>query len=101
MKIQILGLGCPKFKSLVRNVKVAVGELSLNCEIEEITDIIEIIRFRSAMQIPALAVDGQVKLARKAATVEDIKTLLLRVKEERQSDHAMENSAILNDGKEQ
>ena len=49
MKIQILGLGCPKFKSLVRNVKVAVGELSLNCEIEEITDIIEILRFRSAL----------------------------------------------------
>ncbi|UCF84672.1 MAG: thioredoxin family protein [Desulfobacteraceae bacterium] len=101
MKIQILGLGCPKFKSLVENARLAAGELSLECEIEEITDIIEIMRFRSALQIPALAIDGQVKMARKAATVEEIKTLLLHFKKEGLISNAVENSAIQKDGKEQ
>ena len=94
MKIQILGLGCPKFNSLTRNARLAAGELALKCEIEEITDIIEIMRFRSALRIPVLAVDGQVKIARKAATVKEIKTLLLLLKEERLSGNALEKSAI-------
>ncbi len=80
MKIHILGLGCPKFKSLARNTRLAAAELALECKIVEITDIIEILRFRSALQLPALAVDGQVRMARKAATVEEIKTLLLQIK---------------------
>lgn len=100
MKIQILGLNCPRFKSLARKTRLAVGELSLKCEIEEITDIIEIMQFRSVLQIPALAVDGQVRMARKAATVEEIKKLLLRIKEERLSGNVLENLAI-NYGKEQ
>jgi len=101
MKIQILGLGCPKYKSLVRNVRLAAGELALKCEIEEITDIMAIIRFRSVLEIPAFAVDGQVKLARKAATVTEIKTLLLRIKEERLNGNALENLAISKADKEQ
>ena len=80
MKIHILGLGCPKFKSLVRNTRLAAAELGLECKIVEITDIIKILRFRSALQLPALAVDGQVRMARKAATVEEIKRLLLQIK---------------------
>ena len=80
MKIHILGLGCPKFKSLTRNTRLAAAELALECKIIEITDIIEILRFRSALELPALAVDGQIKMARKAATVEEIKTLLLKTK---------------------
>lgn len=80
MKIYILGLGCPKFKSLARNTRLAAAELALECKIEEITDIIEILRFRSVLQLPALAVDGQIRVARKAATVEEIKTVLLQTK---------------------
>ena len=80
MKIHILGLGCPKFKSLARNTRLAAAELGLECKIGEITDIIKILRFRSALQLPALAIDGQVRMARKAATVEEIKTLLLQTK---------------------
>lgn len=94
MKIYILGLGCPKFKSLARNTKLAATELALGCKIIEITDIIEILRFRSALQLPALAIDGQIKVARKVATVEEIKTLLLQTKK-CLNGNKLGNSAIL------
>ena len=61
----------------------------------------EIIRFRSVLEIPALVVDGQVRIARKAASVTEIKTLLLRIKEERHNGNALENSAISKGNKEQ
>ena len=94
MKIQILGLDCLKFTILARNARLAAEELALESEIEEITDIMEIIRFCSVLQIPALAVDGQIKIARKALTVEEIKMLLLLLKEERLNGNALEKSAI-------
>ena len=93
MKIYILGLECPKFKSLARNTRLAAAELALECKIIEITDIIEILRFRSALQLPALVIDGQIKVARKAATVEEIKTLLLQTKKFLNG-NTVENSAI-------
>jgi hypothetical protein len=94
MKIYILGMGCPKFKSLARNTRLAAAELALKCKIVEITDIIEILQFRSALQLPALAINGHIRLARKVATVEEIKTILLQTKK-CLNDNTLENSAIL------
>ena len=75
MKIQILGTGCPKCKKLAENAEAAVKELGLSCEIEKVMKINEIMAF-GVMMTPALAVDGNVKLVGKVATVEEIKSFL-------------------------
>ena len=74
-KIQILGTGCPKCQKLVENVEVAVKGLGLGYEIEKITDINEIMKF-GVMMTPALAVDGDVKVVGKMASIEEIKEML-------------------------
>ena len=74
MKIEILGTGCPKCEALAKNVVTAVEELGLEAEIAKVTDIVEIAN-RGVMMTPAVSVDGDVKLAGKVATPEELKTL--------------------------
>jgi len=75
MKIQILGTGCPKCKKLAENAEAAAKEIGLDCEIEKITEINEILKF-GVMMTPGLAVDGTVKSVGKVPPVEELKTLL-------------------------
>lgn len=75
MKIQILGTGCPKCKTLAANAEKAVNDLGLEAEIAKVTDIKEIMAF-GVMQTPALAVDGVVKSAGHLLSPEQIKKLI-------------------------
>lgn len=75
MKIQILGTGCPKCKTLTANAEKAVAELGINAEIEKITDIKAIMAF-GVMMTPALAVDGVVKSSGHLLSPEQIKKIL-------------------------
>jgi len=75
MKIQILGTGCPKCKTLAANTKQAVDELGLDAEIEKIEDIREIMKFNILMT-PGFAVDGNVKAAGRVLSADEIKKLL-------------------------
>ena len=75
MKIQVLGSGCPKCKKLTERVESVVAELGLDCEVEKVTDINEIISF-GVMMTPGLVIDGDVKSSGKLLSVEDIKNLL-------------------------
>ncbi len=75
MKIQILGIGCPKCKKLVENTETAAKALGIQCDIEKVTDINEIMGF-GVMMTPALVVDGDVKVTGKVASVEEIKAIL-------------------------
>ncbi len=74
-KIQILGTGCPKCKKLAENIETAAKNLGIEYEIQKVTDINEIMKF-GVMVTPALAVDGQVKVAGKVLSVEEAKNLL-------------------------
>ena len=74
-KLQVLGTGCPKCKQLAENVEAAAQAISLEYELEKVTDINEIISFGVAVT-PALAIDGDVKFAGKLVGVEELKTLL-------------------------
>jgi small redox-active disulfide protein 2 len=76
MKIQVLGTGCPKCKKLAENAQAAVQEAGLDCEIVKVTDINEIMKF-GVMLTPALAIDGQVKVAGKVPGPEEIKKMLM------------------------
>jgi len=73
-KIQILGTGCPKCRKLAENAQAAAKDLDIEFEIEKVTDINEIMNF-GVMMTPALVVDGDVKIAGKVPSVEDIKKI--------------------------
>ncbi len=75
MKIQVLGTGCPKCKQLAENADAAAKEMGMEYDLEKVTDINEIISF-GIMMTPGLAVDGEVKMSGKVATVEEIKEWL-------------------------
>jgi small redox-active disulfide protein 2 len=72
MKIQILGTGCPKCKSLFTNAEAAVKALGVEATIEKVEKITDIMKF-GVMTTPALVVDGQVKSAGKVLSPDEIK----------------------------
>lgn len=74
-KLQILGTGCPKCKKLTENAEDAAKELGIEYEIEKVTNINDIMNF-GVIMTPALAVDGEVKVVGKVASVEEIKELI-------------------------
>ena len=75
MKIQILGTGCPKCKSLFANAEEAVKAAGVEAQVEKIENIADIIQF-GVMTTPALAIDGQVKSIGKLLDVEAIRKLI-------------------------
>ena len=75
MKIQVLGPGCPKCKQLAENAQAAAGELGIDCQIEKVTKINDIMSF-GVMVTPALAVDGKVISAGKVLSPDDIKNMI-------------------------
>ena len=75
-KIQILGTGCQKCKTLTENARKAVEETGVEAEIEKVEDIKEIMKFNILMT-PGFVIDGQVKAAGRVLSPEDIKKLLL------------------------
>jgi len=75
MKIQILGMGCPKCKKLYETAEQAAKELGIDYEMEKIDDIDKITEM-GVMMTPALAIDGEVKLVGKVPTVENLKEIL-------------------------
>ena len=74
-KIQILGTGCPKCKTLTANAEAAVKALGVEATVEKVEKIADIMKF-NVMMTPALVVDGQVKSAGKLLSAEDIKKFL-------------------------
>jgi len=74
-KLQILGTGCPKCHKLAENTEAAAKALGLEYELVKVTNINEIMKF-GVMMTPALAVDGQVKVAGKVPSPEEIKKYL-------------------------
>jgi small redox-active disulfide protein 2 len=76
MKIEILGAGCAKCKTLEANVKQAVSELGIKAEIVKVEDVMEIVNY-GVMGTPALVVDGKVRSAGKVLDKEAIKKLLV------------------------
>ena len=75
MKIEILGTGCSKFKTLEENAKQALAKIGGFHEIKKVEDIVEIMNY-SVMSTPALVVDGVVKSSGKVLSVEEIVKIL-------------------------
>lgn len=75
IKIQVLGPGCTKCKVLYEHVEQAARELGLECEIEKVTDISTIMGY-GVMTTPALVVNGEIKLAGRVPSAEQLKAVL-------------------------
>lgn len=75
MKIEVLGTGCSKCKTLYENVKKALEESGKDAEVVKIEDIPSIMKY-GVMSTPALVVDGQVKFSGKLASVAEITGML-------------------------
>jgi len=76
-KIQILGTGCPKCKTLAANAEAAVKTLGIEAQIEKVERIADIMKF-GVMITPALVVDGVVKSAGKILSPADIQQYLIQ-----------------------
>ncbi len=76
MKIEILGTGCPKCRTLTANAETALKELGIEAEIVKVTRLQDITGY-GVMLTPALAVDGKVKSEGKILSPEQIKKLLV------------------------
>ena len=73
--LQVLGTGCPKCKKLVENAEAAARQAGLECRIEKVTKVEDIIAC-GVMMTPALVVDGAVKAAGRVPKVEEIEAML-------------------------
>jgi small redox-active disulfide protein 2 len=75
MKIEILGTGCPKCKTLAANADKAAKTLGVPYELCKVTQIADIMK-RGVMMTPALAINGEVKSVGKVLSEAEITTLL-------------------------
>lgn len=74
MKIEILGPGCWKCKTVEKNAKKALQELKIDAKIDKITDIQQIIE--KVAMTPAIAINGTIKAEGRIPEVEEIKNWL-------------------------
>ena len=75
MKIEILGTGCPKCQKLEELARKATEELGIDAEITKVKDVKDIMNY-GVIITPALVVDGQVKLAGKVPSLDEVKKML-------------------------
>lgn len=75
MKIEILGTGCSKCKTLEEVTKQAVAKIGGFHEIKKVEDIVEIMNY-GIMSTPALVVDGIVKSSGKVLSVDEVIKLI-------------------------
>jgi len=75
MKIEVLGTGCAKCKTLYENVQKALEESGKDAEVVKVEDIPSIMKY-GVMSTPALVIDGQVKFSGKLASAAEIKGML-------------------------
>ena len=75
MKIEVLGTGCAKCRTLYENTKKALEEKGTTAEVVKVEDIPSIMKY-GVMSTPALVIDGQVKFSGKVASVAEIMGML-------------------------
>ncbi|MBD3807248.1 MAG: thioredoxin family protein [Epsilonproteobacteria bacterium] len=75
MKIEILGTGCAKCKSLEAVAKEAVAKVGGFHEVVKVEDISEIMKY-NVVSTPALVIDGVVKSTGKVLGVDEVIALM-------------------------
>ncbi len=70
MKIEILGSGCAKCKSVEKLVRNVVEELGIQADIVKVEDLQEIVN-RGIMMTPADFIDGEAKIVGRVPTADE------------------------------
>jgi small redox-active disulfide protein 2 len=71
-KIEILAIGCMRCAEITERAKQAVKELGIDAEVIKVQDIKAIADY-GVLALPALAVDGVIKIAGNVPEMEEIK----------------------------
>jgi len=71
-KIEILGIGCLRCGEITERATQAVKELGIDAEVIKVQDIEAIANYR-VLRLPALAVDGVIKIEGNVPELEEIK----------------------------
>lgn len=71
MDIKILGSGCPKCQRLEQLTREVATEIGVDAQFEHVRDIAKIMEY-SVLSTPALVIDGEVKVAGRMPTKEEI-----------------------------
>jgi len=74
-KIEILGTGCAKCNKLEEIARMASDEMRIEYELVKVKDIEKIMSY-GVMITPALVIDGQVKVAGKVPSLEEVKKMI-------------------------
>jgi small redox-active disulfide protein 2 len=74
-KIEILGTGCAKCKSLEQSARAAVANLGIEAEITKVDRMDDIVA-RGVLVTPALAIDGVVRSSGRVLSPADVEKLL-------------------------
>ena len=74
-KIEILGTGCAKCKSLEASTRQAVERLGIEAEITKVDNMDDIVA-RGVMMTPAIAIDGEVKSSGRVLSPADVEKFL-------------------------
>lgn len=75
MEIVILGTGCAKCKKTFEAVQRVIEELGLNANLRKEEDITEIVKY-NIMSLPAVVVDGKVRIKGYQPSEKEIKEVL-------------------------
>ncbi len=80
MEIKVLGTGCPKCKSLEKNVRDAVTELGINADVIKVEDIIEIMNF-GIISTPGLVINNKVVSSGHLLSLNQVKEIIRKNQE--------------------
>ncbi len=75
MKIEILGDGCVKCRTLEKNVRTALSESGIEAECLSMNDPERLAHY-NILTLPGLAIDGELKSKGEILSVEKVKALL-------------------------
>jgi len=72
MKVEVLGMGCSRCEKLYETVRKVAGKLEIDIEITKVDKITDIMNY-GVMSMPALVVDGDVKVSGRIPSKDEIK----------------------------
>lgn len=75
MEIKVLGSGCSRCHKTLEVVQKVVAENSVQADVEYVTDMMRIMEY-NVMSMPAVVVDGQVKLKGKVPSETEVREAL-------------------------
>ena len=79
MEIKVLGTGCPKCKTLEKEVINSLADLDIAADVSKVEDIVKIMEY-GIMHTPALVIDEKVVLSGRIPSKDELKSLFTQNK---------------------